>query len=377
MKILYIITRSDHGGAQVAVLDLVRHLPDSVEPVVAAGEHGFLEEECKRSGVPFRFVPSLVQPMRPFRDLRALLQLRTLIREERPAIVHSHTSKAGLLGRTAAWMCNTPSVFTAHTWSFDEGVPWAQRLVSVPLERLAACAGGKIITVSDANRYKALARSIAPTGQMVRIWNGIPDSSWRARPGTRGEGTTIISVARMVAQKDFTTLLKAASGLQGNWRLQLVGDGPERAGLEAMCRSLNLQTRVDFLGHRPDVTELLARADIFVLSSHWEGLPISILEAMRAGLPVVASDVGGVKESVRHGITGFVSAARQADELRLHLQYLLTTPRRMSEMGQAGRAEFERRFHIDASVRLTLQVYAEVCGEPGVVPLYLPEEEVG
>jgi glycosyltransferase involved in cell wall biosynthesis len=374
MKILYVITRSDHGGAQVAVLDIVRHLPSGYEPVIAAGEHGFLEDECRKAGIAFRFISSLVQPMHPLRDVRALWQLSSLIKQERPSLIHSHTSKAGLIGRTAAWLTGTPSVFTAHTWSFDEGVPTIQRMLSIPMEKFAAALGGKIITVSDANTAKALAHSIAPASEIVRVWNGIPDCETRAFPG-RSRPATIISVARMVPQKDFATLLRGAVGLKGDWRIQLVGDGPERPGLEALSRQLKLQDRVEFLGRRLDVGHLLAQADIFVLASHWEGLPISILEAMRAGLPVIASDVGGVKESVIDGITGFVAPPRDPGRLRSHLQMLIDSPGLLKAMGQAGREAFEAHFHIDASVRMTLGVYAQVLGNPAVMPVYVPGEE--
>jgi glycosyltransferase involved in cell wall biosynthesis len=374
LKILFVITRSDHGGAQVAVLDLVRHLPPGIEAVVAAGEYGFLQQQCDKLGIPFRYVPSLVQPISPFNDLRALFHLYRLIVTEEPVLVHSHTSKAGLLARLTAWIMGVPSVFTAHTWSFDEGVPHLRRHISIPMERLAARLGGKIITVSDANVQKALRHHIAREEDIVRIWNGVPDLCHRANGGL-GSPLTITAVARMVPQKDFASLLEAASGLRGNWRLWLIGDGPDRACLEAQHARLRLGDRVQFLGDRLDVPELLAQSDVFVLSSHWEGLPISIIEAMRAGLPVVASNVGGVKELVAHGITGLLSRPDNSEHLRACLQALIDAPERMARMGQAGRASFECNFRIETSVSRTLEVYASVCRPLKVMPLCFQSKE--
>lgn len=374
MKILFVITRSDHGGAQVAVLDIVRHLPPSHRPVVAAGEYGFLQQQCEKLGIPFRFVPTLVQPISPWSDLRALIYLRRLIKREQPALVHSHTSKAGILARLAAWSVGVPSVFTAHTWSFDEGVPHLRQKVSLPMERLAARLGGKIITVSDANTRKALLRKIAKKEDIIRIWNGVPDSPHRANPGSNSP-LTLISVARMVPQKDFASLLEAAAKLRGNWRLLLVGDGPDRPHLEALNAKLGLGDRVQFLGSRLDVPELLAQSDIFVLSSHWEGLPISIIEAMRAGLPVVASDVGGVSESVIDGVTGLISHPRDVNHLRECLQILIDSPELIAKMGQTGRESFYRDFRIEGSIKKTLEVYESVCESPGRVPLFAHGKE--
>jgi glycosyltransferase involved in cell wall biosynthesis len=124
-----------------------------------------------------------------------------------------------------------------------------------------------------------------------------------------------------------------------------------------------------------DVPELLAQSDIFVLSSHWEGLPISIIEAMRAGLPVVASDVGGVSESVIDGVTGLISHPRDVNHLRECLQILIDSPELIAKMGQTGRESFYRDFRIEGSIKKTLEVYESVCESPGRVPLFAHGKE--
>jgi glycosyltransferase involved in cell wall biosynthesis len=170
-------------------------------------------------------------------------------------------------------------------------------------------------------------------------------------------------VARLSRWKDQPTLLHALADLKDlDWQLELVGDGPLRGQLEELTQSLGLTSRVTFLGFRRDVAERLAAAQVFLLLSKWEGFPRSILEAMRAGLPVVASDVGGVQESVVDGTTGFVIPRGDAVRLRECLRKLITSSELRVRMGEAGRARYEEKFTFDRLVERTTKVYEAVLG---------------
>ncbi len=151
MKILYLITRSERGGAQIHLLDVLKNLPSGCRPIVATGEDGYLVEEARQLGIPVHHIPHLRQPISPANDFLAFREIRSLIKRESPDLVHAHTSKAGLLGRLAGWLTGTPTVFTAHTWSFADGISSLQRRISIPFERFAGRIGGKVITVSRAN----------------------------------------------------------------------------------------------------------------------------------------------------------------------------------------------------------------------------------
>ena len=358
MTILYLITRAEIGGAQVHVLDLLTNLPSGFKAVVATGEAGFLCDQAAGRGISVRHVPDLVQKMHPIKDLKALVSIVRLIRDESPVLVHAHTSKAGLLARLAGRITRTPVVFTAHTWSFADGLPALQRFLAVPLERFAAWGGGKIITVSKSNRDAALQKSISREADLVTIWNGIPDVPYRAHPGTN-EIVTLFMTARFAPQKDHALLLEALIGIEANWRLWLLGDGPTRSEIEQLVIQLGLQNRVHFLGARSDAPQLLAAADVFVLSTKWEGLPLSILEAMRAGLPVIASNVGGVAEAVTDGATGYLVEPGDAAMLRARIQAMFTSRDLMSTMGSAGRRRYDQDFRIDKMIHKTLAVYRE------------------
>jgi glycosyltransferase involved in cell wall biosynthesis len=365
MKILYLITRSDLGGAQVHLLDLLRSLPPTVDPVVGVGEAGYLANAVRELGIPCHIVPGLTQPIAPLRDLRALFGLIGLIKEVRPALIHAHTSKAGVLGRLAARITGVPSVFTAHTWCFAEGTSLKWKLAGIPGERLAARCCSAIINVSKANRELAVSHKIA-IRRLCVVHNGIPDTPLRARPD-RGEIPTIALVARCCDQKDHSLLLRAVSEVSTPARVVLVGDGPTRPALEAEAQRLGIGKRVEFLGERKDVAQVLAKAHIFALPTKWEGFPLSILEAMRAGLPVIASDVGGVAEAVVDGVTGFLVPTGDAGGFRDRLAVLLSNSDIRRRMGDAGRRSYESKFTLEAMMRGTLAVYGSVLRGSDVV----------
>jgi glycosyltransferase involved in cell wall biosynthesis len=361
MKILYVITKSECGGAQVHLLDLIENLPTGCCPMIVTGEKGFLCEEAEKLGVPIRYVPELAQPINVLKDFRALLAIMRVVREVAPDIIHAHTSKAGLLARFAARLTGTPVVFTAHTWSFADGLPWLQRLIAVPLERLAA-ATGTIITVSEANTAIAVEKSIRPEKDITRIWNGVPDTAGRATPGSRHK-LVLMTAARFAPQKDHLLLLEALQTVEGDWRLLLVGDGPTRPQVEQAVKRMGLTDRIEFLGLRDDIGQLMANADVFVLPSKWEGLPLSILEAMRAGLPVIATNTGGVAEAVTDGVTGYLTAPGDAAQLSGRIQTLIDSRHLLSSMGWAARRRYEQDFKIDVMVRKTVAVYKQVLTE--------------
>jgi glycosyltransferase involved in cell wall biosynthesis len=356
MRVLYLITRADLGGAQVHLLDLLAGFRNRLDPVVAVGEEGFFTDSVRRLGVSCHIVPHLVHAVSPVNDWRAFREVATLIQAINPNVVHAHTSKAGVIGRMAAWWSGKPSVFTAHTWCFAEGTSWKWRVVGIPSEKLAGRVGSAIINVSDANRRLAIERRIGRPGRVLRIWNGIADVSQRAQPSAPGP-PTIVMVARFAPQKNHALLLRAVAGIDRPLRVLFVGDGPTEPALQDEARQLGIEDRVHFLGSRMDIPDILASAHVFALPSNWEGFPLSILEAMRAGLPVIASDVGGVSEAVADGSTGFLAGPSDLDTFRDRLLSLVETPALRERMGRAGRERYEANFTVERMLNRTLTVY--------------------
>ncbi len=404
MHICFIVTRADSiGGAQIHVRDMTfRLLSDGHTISVLTGSEGPLTDILQDAGVEVRILPHLVRPMNPYKDLIAILETRKALNELRPDLVSTHTAKAGMVGRIAAWSLGIPCIFTAHGWQFAEGISAFQRFIVETIERFTARLCQKIITVSEYDRELALARNVVPPEKILTIHNGMPDvprelvcwlshneqkssniaepappeSNHVSLPADRFSAqrdplpppppVRLIMVARLQPQKDHPTLFRAISGLKDrNWILELVGDGPDREALQTLAVETGVADRVNFAGQRLDVPERLRNADIFVLATRWEGFPRSILEAMRAGLPVVATNVGGCKESVIDGETGFLVAKEDPTELRDRLKLLIDSPELRARMGQKGRKRFEENFTFERMYERTLQVYREAMGSSG------------
>jgi glycosyltransferase involved in cell wall biosynthesis len=363
-RVLQLITRAELGGGQTHVADLLRGLRGEFDLHLGTGEAGYLTEVAHGLGIPTHILPALVQPFDPSKDLAALNQCRRLIHAIHPDLVHAHTSKAGLLGRAAARLAGVPSVFTAHTWCFTEGCSWTWKLIGTPLERLAGDWCGRIINVSDANRNLAVNKGVGKPSKHVTIHNGVEDHPLRARPAERAI-PRIVMLARFAPQKAQSLLVKAVEGINQPFELAFVGDGPTRATVQQQVADAGLANRVVFLGQRLDVPELLASADIFALFTHWEGFPITILEAMRAGLPSVVSDVGGVREAV-HESCGRIVAPGDVAAFRAALEGLLTDADLRVQMGAAARARYEKHYTVQSMLEKTVAVYRAVCdGQPG------------
>jgi glycosyltransferase involved in cell wall biosynthesis len=359
LKVLYVITSADYGGAQIHLRDLISALKGRVEPVIATGKGSFLIEEAHAAGIPVHIVPHLTRPIRPVTDLIATAELARIIRIEKPAIVHAHTSKAGVVARLAATLTGTPKVFTVHSWSFVEGSSWLQDRVAVVAERIAAKLGGLMITVSESNRNMGLAKRIGRPEQMITVWNGMHDIPERAVHGPK-RTPRVVMVARFVAQKDHATLLRALAPIESPWFLSLAGDGPLLQSTKELSHKLGIADRIAFLGRCDDVGGLLAESDIFVLSSLFEGMPLGVLEAMRAGLPLVATDNGGTREAVTDGVNGYLIPVGNDMAMRGRLTRLLHDSDLRSRFGAASRLRYEADFRVEIKAARTMAVYRTV-----------------
>lgn len=362
MKIVQVITRSDSvGGAHIHLRELcARLIDDGHEVVVLVGGRGPFVDELVSHGIPYISLSYLVRPIRPWTDVRAFLELRQRLNALHPDVVATHSSKAGLLGRMAAKGLGLPVVFTAHGWAFTEGVPRKERLLYIGAERFAARFADRIITVSDFDRYLALKFGVAPASKLVTIHNGLPDIEENLLAKPERTPPHIVMVARFEHPKEHQTLLKAlVKNKDIPWTLELVGDGPLRPEVERLTASLSLINRVQFSGTRNDVTARLANAQILALVSRWEGFPLTIVEGMRAGLPVIASDVGGVSEAVEDGKNGLLVPRGDVDTLASQLRKLLIDPQLRERMGRVGRQRYQAHFTFQQMYKKTVQVYRE------------------
>lgn len=360
MKIAYVITRSDSiGGAHVHVADLATEMQKRGLAVhVFVGGNGPFCNMLASRKIAYTSVPNMVRQIDPLQDTRAYFQLKRMLGEFNPDLVHVHSSKAGVLGRLACRSLKIPCVFTAHGWAFTEGISSRKKTLYKHIERRLAPLAHTIITVSEYDRDLALANKVGRPGQLATVINGVRDTALSKTPRQAGAPARLIMVARFDEQKDHATLIKALSTLNTqNWQLELIGDGPLKAGAMQQAKEAGLEHKIHFAGSRNDVPARLAAADIFVLSSHWEGLPLSILEAMAAGLPIVASHVGGVSETIIDGETGYLARRSDARDLAAKLEALIQDPDLRSRLGARARELYEEKFGLEQMVAKTHDVY--------------------
>ena len=362
MKIAYLITRMDElGGAQVHVRDLSMWLKtQGHEPAVMSGFPGKVSDFLTHQGIEYVEIPDLQRAISPLKDLKAAYQLFRALRKVRPDVLSCHSSKAGILGRLAATLAGVPVVFTAHGWAFTDGVPKKERKLYELIEKIMAFFGDHIITVSEYDRDLAIKAGVGNPNKITAIHNGMPDRAAPVRSERMGT-VRLMMVARVGPQKDHARLLRALWACADmDWMLDFIGGGDDLE-LRTLAQQFEIHDRVNFRGERDDVPDLMDKqADIYLLISNWEGLPRSILEAMRSGLPVIASNVGGVAEAVLDGDSGFVVPAGQDPALIMALRKLIADPEMQLSMGRKGREHFEQNFSFTAMATKTFAVYESV-----------------
>ena len=360
MKIVQIITQMDTvGGAQMHVRDLSVGLANSGHEVylVAGGKkniHSIIEE----NNVDVLYSKSLIRKLNIKSDIKAIIEVRKILKEIQPDLVATHSSKAGIIGRISGWTLRIPTVFTAHGWSFTDGVPAQKKRIYKLFEKVIGRISDGVIAVSEYDRELAIKHNVLPAHKVHTIQNGVHDLPVNKKLFYSQEPPTIIMVARFAAPKRQLQLLTALNQLRHiQWKMNFAGDGPLLQEAEEFVERENLRDRVNFLGNRDDITELLHKSSLFALLSDWEGLPLSILEAMRCGLPILATDVGGVKEAVYDSENGYVVSKNDFNELIEKLTKLLTNSSLRMEMGRRGRLLFEESFTFEKMYNETEDFY--------------------
>jgi len=373
MRIAYVITQSDSiGGASIHVRDLAQYFNEQGNHVcVLVGGNGTFITHLEERGIPYISIPNMVRPISPVKDILAYREIRKTLLGLKPDIVTTHSSKAGVLGRLAARSLGIPVIFTAHGWAFTEGVSKTKRFLYKHIERSMSRFSDKIITVSEYDRQLALQEKVAPEEKLVTIHNGMPDISPELYADPGKEPPRIIMVARFAPPKDHATLLKALSELKHlSWDLELVGDGPLLEETKKLASDLGIAKRVNFTGATNDVPERLSKSQIFVLSTNWEGLPLTIIEAMRAGLPVITSNVGGCSETVEDQVNGFLVPRNSVENLKDKLAFLINTPGMRKKLGRKGQERYEEDFSFNIMSSRAFETYSLISTQDQNKPSY-------
>jgi glycosyltransferase involved in cell wall biosynthesis len=342
---------------------------------LAHGQRDGDEEPLELDGTVAVFeVPNLRRDISPWHDARAYLQLRRLIRQFQPDVVHTHSSKAGILGRAAAWAEKVPViVHHVHGWSFHDHMAPAKRRLYVWLERAMARRCHCLLMVAQSDVEIARRCHIGRPEQWRIVRSGIDLSEFRpcngqerseARRalGVPEDAVVVGTVAQMRAQKapgDFVQVARRVADQRPDAWFVWVGDGPLRAELEAAILAAGLKERFVLTGSRDDVRELCAAFDVFLLTSLWEGLPRTVVEASVTGVPVVATAVPGTAEAIRHGETGLLAAPGDISGLADCVLSMLTDAG-LRERVRNNAARLREEFSVDKAVCDLEQIYTDL-----------------
>ncbi len=380
--VMIVITRGEAGGAQSHVRDLCQALQARVQFTVVIGgpvEESVLGRELTALGITVCPMPDMVELLNPFKLWPAVQQLTELINTHKPDLVHGHSAIGGLVARVAAKRsrvqahpAGVPAVYTVHGFGFKPEVPLVRRTAAAMAEHMMARWTTHMICVSKYERELAFNLAIEPERVHV-IANGIA----RLPAPTVAENTDaaptqnssamprIIMVARMKSPKRHDLLLQALAKVRNTLGhelpVTLAGDGPLSAELHAQAKELNLKN-ITWAGDVSNVSELLVQHDVFVLLSDHEGMPITVLEAMRAGLCVLASSLPGIREQINAYQDGIL-VANTPEAVAEKLLQLVRDPHMRKRLGRAAQQKFEDSFTADTMAERVLQVYRQCTQE--------------
>ncbi len=393
-KVIHMITRLDSGGsAQNTLLTALGHDRSRFDPLVVAGETGRWDDQggakateenrvrLREAGVRCHVLPTLTREVNPTKDLRTLWWLLMFLRRERPVIVHTHTSKAGVLGRLAARLTGTPVVVHTphgHVYygHFGRFVSW----LVLQSERLLARWTSQMIALTESERDEHLSCGVGRADRFAVVPSGIDLERFRRVAGGIGcrpegfncplDAVVVGSVGWLTPVKGHRFLVEAVARLkpsQPRLHTVIVASGGLRAELERLACDRGVKDSVLFLGERKDVPHCLAAMDIFVLPSLNEGMGRALIEAMAAGRPVIATRVGGVPAIVEDRRTGLLVPPGDAAALAAAIDELLRRPEWAKELGTAAQQSIGERFGIRAMVQAVDAVYEAALSEQGLL----------
>lgn len=379
IKVAHIITRLDFGGAQANTLYTASALDRRrFDAFIISGPGGILENRAE----PGRLIEArhLVREINPFKDFAAFFELKALLRGAGPLVAHTHSSKAGILGRLAAAAAGVPVlVHTFHGFGFHPRQNFLKRSLFVLLEKYCARFTDALVFVSRSNMETARAAGIGSAEKYRLIRSGVRLAGYpapvdraakRAELGLSAGDTVVLSIGNAKPQKNPRHFLEAAarlSALHPSARFVFAGGGEELEALRAAARDRGLERTCLFTGWREDSAELLAASDVFVLTSLWEGLPRSLVEAFKTGLPAVCYRTDGVADILKDGVNGFSAEPGDLDAFCAALSGLLGDAGLRARLAAGAAATDLREFDIDYMVRQQEDLYAELLAKKGTL----------
>ncbi len=380
VKIARVIARLNIGGPSIHVVNLNHGLSSNrFESLLLTGTpnpgEGSMSDYAQSKGVKTIAIPEMVgeASLRP-RDIKALLSLYRILRVERPQIVHTHTAKAGFLGRLAARMAGVPVLI--HTYHghvlngyYGPAKSWLLKMMERGLARIT----DRLVAVSELVKEDLIAYRVAPPEKISVIPLGFDLEPFFDGESLKGEfrrelelgsGDKLVGIlGRIFPIKNHRLFLESAAQIaqqESNVRFVIVGDGILKSEMEKYARDLGIQQRVIFTGWRHDLPRIYADLDLLVVSSDNEGTPVSAIEAMASGCPVVATRVGGLPDVIENGETGYLVPAQQPQALAAAMLDLIRHPGTAERMGRAAQLSVKNKFSINRLIAETENLYLEL-----------------
>jgi len=372
LKVCQIITKLELGGAQKFTLYTAQCLDkNKFNSFLICGKGGMLDDEASEKTRVLK-VGELVREISPLKDIRALYKIWRILKKEKPDVVHTHSSKAGIIGRIAAKLAGIKVIIhTIHGYSFNDTQKWHIKYLYIFLERFCSMFSDKLIVENNSDINKGLKYKIAKKDKFTIITSGIdtqyyknyvPNADFRNTLVRDPSAKIILTIGPFKHQKNLGDFIRAGEIVSrqfDNAYFFIVGDGELRPELEVLIEKLNLNNKITLLGWRRDIIELLSACDIFVMTSLWEGLPRTILDAMCCAKPVIANAVGGISDIIKDGENGFLTLPLIYSETAEKIIYLLNDEKLFKKIGENAKDSITINFDINYAVRQHENLYAE------------------
>lgn len=380
ISVAHIITKLEFGGAQQNTLHTASHLNSKdFDVYLLSGAGGYLDEKAK-SLIPadrIIWIKHLARAPKPWSDLAALLEIRAAFKKINPQIVHTHSSKAGILGRWAAYFAGVPvKIHTYHGFGFHDFQPWIIRFIYSSIERITALVTDQLIFVSKANIAYAARYNIRVNrpGMLIRSGVYLPKGSFPLKPseksakrkelGFSDSDVLAVTVANLKAQKnpgDYLKLAQVVVKRVPQARFLFVGGTESKSEFLAKFTSGSLPDRFHYLGWREDAAAIVEASDLYVMTSLWEGLPRSAVEALYRGLPVCAYAVDGLNDIVHEGVNGYLAAPGDLRKLTENCVEVLSDAAKRERMSKEAATTIGQEFDINHMVLQQEILYKNLC----------------
>jgi glycosyltransferase involved in cell wall biosynthesis len=380
IRIAHIITTLELGGAQKTTLLLLKYIEkQDYEVHLVTSKGAILEKDA--ASIPWLnlfFIPSLDRKISPINDAVSLYRIIKYLKAKKISIVHTHSSKAGIIGRWAAKIAGAKGIFhTVHGWPFyietNKPVKW----LYVLLEKITALITTKLVVVSDADLEAGLKYINRDIKKYIKIPYGIErglflrkgadrDKEFIKTFGIKEDSCIVGYISCFKPQKaplDFIKTVRLVINKGINAQFICIGEGPLKPAAENLASRFSLNGHIKFLGWQRHIERWMSLIDILVLTSRWEGLPVVFIEALASGVPIVTTDVGGAREIVKNGLNGFLTPKGDCEGMAKHISFLASDCRARREFGEYSKKSFKEEFDISFMLERVKTLYKDYDGQ--------------